>query len=352
MALTRLSFDKVFFHPDRVAELVATGDCFPLQGIFGLTNSCSHHCVWCYPIAVGMDRESNYFVNTDQFKRFVSDCRRLGMKSLLLGGAGEPTMHPDFAEILHYIKEIGLDVGLYTHGYHLVEKKKSQAVLDHCTYVRVSLDAGTTETHNKLHGVKAHFEQILENVRSLVSNRKGHFPTIGIQFSVCNDNLHELPTCAKIAKQIGVDYMSIKPVYSDTVMQRGSFDLDRIKEIMAETELFASDEFKVYAKYEQFNAALTSTITNDGKEYGACLGSPFVLFAEGNGIVYLCCNSPREFGNYLEDSIEKIWKSLQRKQILQTIDLHKCPAGCHIHPLNKIIWSIHHPDTALHPNFL
>lgn len=354
MNFSRLDFDKIFYHTDRVAEYLQKGDCFPLQGIFGITNSCNHKCVWCYPVYIGKTRDNIYFVDVDKFKQLLFESKNGGLKSYMLVGSGEPTLHPHFCEILDYSREIGLEVGLYTNGYQLKEDNILSAVLRNCTYVRISLDAGTVETHEKLHGVKGHFPVILENIDNLVRQRSGTFPTIGVQIATNQHNCHELPMLAAICRKKGVDYLSIKPVYSDVLAKhQNEYDLEnsRIGSFMKEAECYSTDSFSVYAKYEQFEAA-TKTTCNDGTEYGQCSGTPFILFADGDGSIYICPNRTLKFGNYHETTLDEIWESSRRKELIASIDLHHCPAGCHLHPLNKIIWNLKNPDPLLHPNFL
>jgi GTP 3',8-cyclase len=354
MNFSRLGFDKVFFHNDRIAELLDTGDCFPIQGIFGITNSCNHRCVWCYPVYIGKTRETIHYADTAKFKKFLFDCKGLGMKSYMLVGSGEPTLHRDFCEILDYSKEIGLETGLYTNGYELKDADKMAAALRNCTYVKISLDAATSETHEKLHCVKGHFPTIMKNLEQMVQQRTGSFPTIGVQIATNKDNCHELPLLASLCLKLGVDYLSIKPVYSDIIAQHQQekiFDEEKIRGFMEEAESFTTDSFSVYAKYEQFEDALQS-VNNNAAEYDTCLGTPFILFADGDGSVYICPNRTHKFGNYLETGIEEIWKGPQRRQVIEAIDLHQCPAGCHLHPLNKILSDIKNPEPGLHPNFL
>lgn len=354
MNLTRLSFDKVFFHQDRLAELFANGDCFPLQGIFGITNACNHRCVWCYPMYIGKSRETTYFVDTKRFNDFLTECRSRGLKSYMMVGSGEPTLHKGFCDILAHSKEIGLEVGVYTNGYRLSDPKILDAVLSACTYVRISLDAGSAATHERLHGVKDHFPAIIENLQALVKARKGPFPTIGVQIATSGENSHELSLLAGLCRDIGVDYLSIKPVYADIyakTLPEKQYNLRKLQGMMSEAESFSNDAFKVYAKYEQFEDALISP-TNDGRDYHLCQGTPFILFADGDGSVYICPNRTVKFGNFLEQSISEIWASAMRREVLASVDLKECPSGCHLHPLNKLLWSIKHPDPQLHPNFL
>ena len=75
-----------------------------------------------------------------------------------------------------------------------------------------------------------------------------------------------------------------------------------------------------------------------------------------DGSVELCGNlKGRGFklGNIYEQSLKEIWSSEHRKKIINKIDLCKCPAGCKLDPLNKVLWDAFEPDeNNLHPNFI
>ena len=77
---------------------------------------------------------------------------------------------------------------------------KFDAVLADFTYVRLSLDAGTAETHAAMHDVPGHFEKIIQNTRALVVARRDQVPTIGIQFATHHENIGDLKTGAMLAK--------------------------------------------------------------------------------------------------------------------------------------------------------
>ena len=58
-------------------------------------------------------------------------------------------------------------------------------------------------------------------------------------------------------------------------------------------------------------------------------------------------------GNVYESSFQDIWSSQRRQECLRKIDLFKCPSGCRLDPLNKVLWDALHPDRdKTHPNFV
>lgn len=53
-------------------------------------------------------------MGTDDWRTLIADIRRLGSQSVQLIG-GEPTMHPDFAELLAFSIDTGLEVEVYSN---------------------------------------------------------------------------------------------------------------------------------------------------------------------------------------------------------------------------------------------
>ena len=57
-------------------------------------------------------------------------------------------------------------------------------------------------------------------------------------------------------------------------------------------------------------------------------------------------------GNIYKSTFKEIWNSSHRQSCMNKIDLNKCPAGCKLDPLNKVLWDALYPDEEkTHPNF-
>lgn len=59
---------------------------------------------------------------------------------------------------------------MFTNGY-LINRFEDE-ILKYFTWIRVSLDAGTTEVHNHMHDVNNHFEKIIKNTKELIKKEK------------------------------------------------------------------------------------------------------------------------------------------------------------------------------------
>jgi radical SAM protein with 4Fe4S-binding SPASM domain len=88
-----------------------------------------------------------------------------GSKLTILGG--EPTMHPDFCDIIRYANALGYeDVITTTNGLKPALRKLSRLTPADFAYVQISLDGGSAATHDRVRG-KGMFDIARETVREL-----------------------------------------------------------------------------------------------------------------------------------------------------------------------------------------
>lgn len=360
---------KIFHHIDRVFELRKDGDTRPVHMTIGLTNYCNHKCPWCYinwsqagraSERSGSDKASaeRRAVNADwRLIEAVGEAAAIGLKAVTIVGDGEPTLHKRFVEILERLSGYGLDIGIFTN-MSSNRPEVIEALTKHCFFVRCSVDAARAEHHKLTHGTDD-FDLVIANLRRVVELRGDRpYPIIGVQFVTNHWNYRDLPYAAEFFRDIGVDYMTIKPAYKNALNPAhpdNELDPREAFPFMREAQTRSTDHFKVYAKFSQFVEVLDYE-TNDGRYYKKCLATPLSPYLDEDGNVEMCGNlKGRGFtmGNIHESSFQEIWASERRKECLNRIDLHACPSGCRLDPLNKVLWDAFHPERdKVHPNFV
>jgi cyclic pyranopterin phosphate synthase len=359
---------KVFHHIDRVHELATTGDTRPVHMTIGLTNYCNHKCSWCYinwHQAGKLSDRSGYegekpkkAINADwRIIEAVGEAHQMGLKAVTIVGDGEPTMHNRFVEMLTALGGMGLDIGIFTN-MSARKPEVLEALVKHCFFVRCSIDAARPEVHAAMHGIDD-FDLVIGNLRKVVALRgSAPSPVIGVQYVTNHHNYKDLPYAAEFYRDIGVDYMSIKPAYKNELNaahEENELSTDLALKYMNEAKAFETNTFKVYAKTSQFLETLQFA-TNDGRYYQKCLATPLSPYLDEDGSVEMCGNlKGRGFtmGNVNEATFQEIWTSQHRKDCISRIDLCKCPAGCKLDPLNKVLWDALYPDDdRVHKNFV
>src|SRR3990167_6886196 len=96
-----------------------------------------------------------------RMKTFFVEAKSLGLRSITLSGAGEPTAAQGFDKIVKYADEAGLEVALMTNG--AFRKKDTALIGNTMRWVRVSLDTFDEERYKK-EKITNLFPTVIENI--------------------------------------------------------------------------------------------------------------------------------------------------------------------------------------------
>ena len=371
----RLSFEKIFYHGKHVEQVLNKGEAYPLHVELGLVNFCNHDCTFCYARRSMSEAKKIHKARMDRKRldEVIKEMAGLGLKSVTLVGSGEPTIHPETAEIIRDIHSHGVDIALFTNGSGL-RKSVNQAILDCCTFIRFSLTGASRKVHDLVHA-NNDYERIVENLRELSTMRgQKKFPTIGVQFVLASYSAEDVVKGAIQARDIGVDYYEIKPVYPsidaadtegiefDDVQLPNDLSIKEAHKLMDEAKKLETENFKVEAKYSQLTKVYKYV---DDRNYHDCPGSLTTTTLEADFNLYICDNQkiPKFcFGNLTNNTFQEVWNSERRKEVLRELNVHECPPRCRMDPLNVIYQDVRDgarevpedvgdPDPEIHPNF-
>ena len=106
--------------------------------------NCNNNCNWCY---AKKTLSSNAKMDFDQAKVAVDELRRRDVKKIVLIG-GEPTIYPNFIELVDYIHKSGIKVSVASNGklfsdMNLAMKVKEAGI----SHVDISIKATTEEEY-------------------------------------------------------------------------------------------------------------------------------------------------------------------------------------------------------------
>ncbi|MBN2551065.1 MAG: tungsten cofactor oxidoreductase radical SAM maturase [Anaerolineales bacterium] len=131
------------------------------------------------------------------------------LKRVLIGGFGEPLMHPRIVEMVQQLHNRGLGVTLTTNG--LLLKRGMAETLLHAglDMLIVSLDSQHVQAYHQA-GVMA--DQVLENLHGLyeiIRDRGYSLPALGFEYVVTRSNLADLYKLPDLAKQLGATFIIV-----------------------------------------------------------------------------------------------------------------------------------------------
>lgn len=114
-----------------------------------ITEACQLRCDTCY---MGERLERALKMPLSQIVGWLTTWRHMGGSKLTILG-GEPTLHPDFTQAVRAAQAIGFEqVITTTNAQAPALKKFRQMVPDDLAYVQVSLDGGSSDTHDSIRG--------------------------------------------------------------------------------------------------------------------------------------------------------------------------------------------------------
>ncbi|WP_294349872.1 radical SAM protein [uncultured Clostridium sp.] len=180
-------------------EKVEDGFSLPPRAIsFRLTHKCNLHCKMCGQWGENgnfKDKDKSFvnaFLDFSMLKKIVDDAAKFRPGMFYIWG-GEPLLHPNYIDLIRYIKEKKIFCTTTTNGTLL--KKYAKEICDIGTeFIRVSID-GKSEIHNKIRGRENCFEDSIEGIRMINEIKKNNnltYPIIECDSVILPENYEHI----------------------------------------------------------------------------------------------------------------------------------------------------------------
>ena len=343
------------YHAGRVSDWLDGKRIYPIYMEISPAGSCNHRCSYCALDFMGYRPR---FLNTKIFKNRLKEMGRLGIKSIMYAGEGEPFLHNDIADIIATTKKSGIDTAVTSNAV-LFNEKMADETLPHLTWIKVSINAAKPGTYAKIHGTRPEdFNKVIKNMLYAAKIRKKnrYACTLGMQIILLPDNYREIILLAKKAKEMGMDYLVIKP-YS--------------QHPLSHTNIFKNIKYSKYADLAEklnkisnshFNAIFrinTMKKWDDAsRNYKHCLALPFWAYIDAGGDVWACSMylTKKKFclGNIYRNNFKKIWEDKKHVNLVhwaaKKLNTDKCRINCRMDEANRYLWDISNPPE--HVNFV
>lgn len=355
---------KVLHHTGALNDIRMGRMPIPIQIQLIISDLCNQNCRMC---CYRMDGYTDMFAVTDKngiinrnpkrlmpFKKLTSlvcEFADIGVKAIQLTGGGEPTVHPQCAEILHLCNCLGMETAMVTNGQKLNEEI-CNALMD-ATWVRISIDAGTPETYQVSRETTADaFGTTIKNVEALVRLRNDNAASliIGIGFVVNKDNWQEIIKGVKLARSLGVDNIRIGAAFT-------LHNLDYFEGFRAKAAAMAEEAVKLST--ESFTVVNNfpnriSDLHLLHPDYRRCCQQYLVPFVGADFHVYRCCvtsyTKPGFIGSIGDATFSDVWFSQEHVDDMQTFNAAQCPR-CQFNDRNRESNQIIERMSVNHVNF-
>ena len=350
------STQKIDYHPDKIHALREGLQPYPVQVHLMPMNGCNMNCNFCSYRLEGnkntqlFDRIS--YIPKDTIVEILDDFAEMGGRACELTGGGEPLLYPHKELMFDKIIEHGFDYALVTNGTLLTEDF-AKVIAPKMMWARVSIDAGSAETYEKIRQVKPHnLYKAFDAVRWLRKYSENPEFRLGVGFVVTNDNYKEIFEFCDKAKQSGADNVRISAIFHpDGIKYFNKETIELGSEYAKAAEKLNDDKFRIYNLFDERIA----NVELGKQDYKFCGTKEMLCVIGGNCDVYTCCslafNKRGLIGNLREQRFKELWDSEEKQEFFEKFDASKmCKFMCLYESRNRHINNLLEPP--LHANFL
>jgi radical SAM protein with 4Fe4S-binding SPASM domain len=272
----------------------------PYQVVWELTLKCNMNCIHCGSSA-GKSRIIELI--TKQALSVIKQLDKIGTETIVFMG-GEPFLRQDWYELAKAVNDTNIDLLILSNGYNIKEKtidKLSKLTITGCG---VSIDGGTSVTHDAIRRRKGSFEQSFDYLKKL---NEINIPACVVT-SVFKQNISELSKLRTLLKGkiYGWQLQMVNPT--------GRFKKELV---LSSQEYYALGKFidesqKMNLGYDIEGADccgyFSSRFSND--DWNGCQAGIRILGLRSDGSIFSCLSINRDEyieGNVKKDSIVKLW---------------------------------------------
>jgi len=312
---------------------------------------CNHKCSHC----MYADSHDGSMLDWDSIRRLIEDLAEMETKAIIWSGGGEPLLSDVIYDGMSHAKNFSLKQGLNTNGYFLDDDALAIKILQTHDWVRVSLDALTRKTYEKIHGVD-HWDKVIDNIihfTDLQREMNNWNCKIGVGIVASMHNWCELTESRVklLMDTLRLDNFQIKPsVRQEDWLDDWQFGyaMSKIKKIGKRYDKVSSTDYKWDA-------------IGQTRTYDYCGAAHFLSYVDAKGDVYPCSSLQNDkkwiMGNINHESFKDIWYSPYRMIKVSNLDgerhesLPYCPQACRGNEINKFLHELTHSD-VLHKEFI
>jgi radical SAM protein with 4Fe4S-binding SPASM domain len=328
--------NKILSYYDNIQKIVVGELPFPRMALIYPSYTCNYKCPHC--LYTGWN--TGKFMPKDKMLKLVDELADAGVKAIEFCGGGEPTLHPDFIDIVRHIRNHGIEIGVLTNGSTL--GKLYYILADNFSYVRISLDSVNACQYKKAHGLPTtfNFDKFLSNIENFIYYKNSHNQkcVIGLKFLLTKEHIN-ISDAVEFSRRVKADYVQFKTARacsqepSDTQLLVYKHEIQKFNDPMI---LDGSDRTSIKCQ---------------------CYLTPIHTMIDAKGDVYLCCyyqhrKKTHKFGNVFKNSFRDVWQSDRHREAIAEIKIDECNVwDCRFHKYNQIMNGVL-KENDYHINFI
>ena len=294
---------KVLAHADRLAMIAEDKIPAPVTWVIYPSNACSYQCGHC--IMAEEQKQYRAMLSPEAMAKVPGDAIRLGIKTVVFSGGGDPLLNPKTLETARALNAQGIPTGINNQGYFLDDPTPF-------SFIRFSVDAATPQTYERIHRVDG-WDRVNTNISRVAKLRSnGAKIELGLAFLITPLNWEEAEDFVVWGQQYQPDFIHLRPAYLDPAYMHEDYTdgaetlqhtiIPRMAEMKERVERVWSNVFFRTDKFEGFWTP---------KQYSKCRANPLMAVTAADGSFLICQDrgiggddAALRWGNYNEQSFE------------------------------------------------
>lgn len=236
-------------------------------------------------------------------------------KCIILTGHGEPTLNPNFQNIIKSIQRYGTPITLYTNGAFPFSLLTCISTIDH---VVVNFSAPTEKLFARTIAPKHPelYKHTLKNLRTLgLLGQRKNKPFTEISFIITSKNYLFIPKTIKLAEECGfkkITFSGMMPTSSSIPLLLAPHHSKKISVI---ADKITKEKHALSHNLAEWQRIPTMRKPSCGKAGLQCFTGWFNLVIRADKKICLCCrhNNPT-IGDLSKQSLDQIWNSAKTQE--------------------------------------
>lgn len=280
------------------------------------STACNYTCVFC---------------NRDGVKKIVR-IEDLGIdldalvnraRSVDITGYGEPTLHPEFDDIVHRLGARRVPLRFVTNGSRLTTDRVDLLRSVPIKEIVVSLNSLDPTTYRELHGRNADFDLVVTNTKDLLARR--NFP-VAISMVLTSRNLEDIPRLiefSRVHRPTSLAVLGLTPTIQHLYPPGLTVDdTPAHRSFLADMRQYAIREGVNILLPDLGNQATANAPVPPDRLRAMIRSCDWVytkMFVSETGGVAPCCWSRMNMGDLTKQSFEEVWQGDRYRELRQAV---------------------------------
>lgn len=302
----------------------------PIECSVDPVNTCNLDCIYCNN---KVTKARGIMMSREHLLELFKFFKVWGAKAICIAGGGEPTLHPNLAEVVDLAYKLEMPIAMLTNGSFSGSDDLLYTCAKYMRWIGVSIDSACNGTYLKLKG-RDMLDIALDNIRKLVDLGARE---VTYKFLLHPYNQNEVYKAIETAHEIGCHRIHIRPMsFMNFQDKEEKYDIDSINEQVSKGRVYESDRFRIYYIQHKYNKDLH-------RKFGfkKCLATPIMPVFHANGDISICIDRKNDpsmvIGTHEPvENIKNVWGSQRHKDVINNVKLEECPK-CTFQPYQQQI---------------